>query len=145
MGEFYWALALGGVGVVLGMFFVLNGFAEPTGLKRGARMENLFWLGIGAFLVATGDWWHFGSNAPNAGLLLASYLLGGVAGIIFALLTIVSFLALSIRQANRLRGGIEPVPYSLLVDYLHHGYAHYQQMRAKHDEARPVRQAQADQ
>src|SRR5438552_1608969 len=142
MGEFYWALAIGGVGAVLGMLYAFNGFAEPMDLKRSARMRNLLWLGFGAFLVATGDWWRFAS-APDAGFLLASYLLGATAGIIFALLTIVSFLALSIRQANHLRGGIDPVPYSLLVDYLHHGYAHYQQMRAKHDEARSVRQAQA--
>jgi len=148
MGEFYWALAIGAIGALLGVFFALNGFGEPikpVDLKNSARVRNLLWLVTGAVGVILTDWRRLAGSAPDAGFLLVSYLLGAIAGSIFGLLMIVLFLVLGIWQANRQRGGIEPLSYSLIVDYLHHGYGHYQQMRAKHEEARSIRQAQIDQ
>ena len=147
MSEFYWALAIGAIGALPGLFFALNGFAEPikpTDLKNSARVRNLLWLVTGAVGVILADWRRIAGSAPDAGFLLVSYLLGAIAGAIFGLSMIVVFLALSIRYTNRLRGGIEPLPYSLIVDYLHHGYSHYQQVRSKHQEARSVRVAEID-
>jgi len=124
MNEFYWALAIGAIGALLGLFFALNGFAEPikpTDLKNSARVRNLLWLVTGAVGVILADWRRLAGSAPDAGFLLVSYLLGAIAGAIFGLSMIVVFLALSIWHANRRRGEIEPLPYSLIVDYLHHG------------------------
>jgi hypothetical protein len=45
---------------------------------------------------------------------------------------------------NRVRGGHDQLPYGLIVDYLHYGYAHYQQMRAKLEEARSAGQGEIE-
>jgi hypothetical protein len=148
MSEFYWALAIGAIGALLGLFFSLNGFAEPikpTDLKNSARVRNLLWLVTGAVGVILADWKRLAGSAPEAGFLLVSYLLGAITGAILGLLVIVLFLALSIRHANRQRNGLDQLPYRLIIDYLHHGYGHFQQMWAKHEEARSIRQAQIDQ
>ncbi len=140
MVGFYWAIAIGAIGALLGVFFALNGFGEsvkPTELKNSARVRNLLWLVTGAVGVLFADWKKLAGSAPEPGFLLVSYLLGAISGAVLGMLMVVAFLALDIRRANRLRGGDdELLPYDLIVDYLHYGYAYYQQKRSKLEEAR---------
>jgi len=145
MSDIYWGIAIGAIGALLGVFFALNGFGEsvkPAELKNSARVRNLLWLVTGAVGVILADWKRLAGSAPDAGFLLVSYLLGAIAGALFGLVVIVAFLALSIRYANHRRGVADQLPHGLIVDYLHYGYAHYQQMRAKLEEAKSGAQEQ---
>jgi hypothetical protein len=146
--EFYWGLAIGAIGALLGMFFALNGFGGPLkaeDLKNTARVRNLLWLVTGAAGVILADWKKLTASAPDAGFLLISYLLGAIAGAVLGLAAIVLFIAIDITVANRARSGSNRLPYGLVTDYLHYGYAYYQQMRTKHDDSKSAERDQIEQ
>ena len=57
--EFYWAVAIGAFGALLGLFFALNGFGgspKSEDLKNTARVRNLLWLVTGVFGILLADW-----------------------------------------------------------------------------------------
>jgi hypothetical protein len=130
MDVFYWELAVGAFGALLGLFFALNGFGGPLkseDLKNTARVRNLIWLATAAGGVVLADWRKLATTAPDSGVLFVSYLIGAIGGAVLGLLVIVIFLVIDVLTSRRRDG--KQLPISLIVDYLHFGYAYYNQRR----------------
>jgi hypothetical protein len=130
MDVYYWEIAVGSFGALLGVFFALNGFGGPLkseDLKNTARVRNLIWLATAAGGVVLADWKKLANAAPDSGVLFVSYLIGAIGGAIIGLLLIVIFLTFDV-LTNRSPDG-KRLPISLIVDYLHFGYAYYNQGR----------------
>jgi len=130
MDAHYWELAIGSFGALLGLFFALNGFSGPLKgeeLKNTARVRNLIWLATAAGGVVIADWKKLATTAPDSGTLFVSYLMGSIGGAVLGLLAVVIFLVYDIATNRRVDG--KRLPISLVVDYLHFGYAYYSQRR----------------
>jgi hypothetical protein len=126
----YWEIAVGAFGALLGVFFALNGFGGPLkseDLKNTSRVRNLIWLATAAGGVVLADWKKLATTAPDSGVLFVSYLIGAIGGAIAGLVLIVIFLTFDILTSGRRNR--KQLPISLIVDYLHFGYAYYNQRR----------------
>jgi hypothetical protein len=130
--KIYWAYAIGAIGAFLGLFFALNGFGgtlKSEDLKNTARVRNLIGLVTAAGGVVLADWKKLASNAPDSGYLFVAYLIGALGGAIAGLVLIIGFIAVDILTTNRQRRDGRTLPPTLVVDYLHYGYAYYTQRR----------------
>jgi hypothetical protein len=90
----------------------------------------LIWLVTAAGGVVLADWKKLSNaTAPDSGQLFVAYLIGAICGVVFGLLVIIVALAVDIALRNRNRQANQQLPFGLIVDYLHYGYAFYAKRR----------------